>query len=292
MRFALRPEESPARGLVRVMDQEIAKLRELGSREGSDIDRYVHSARVCCKRVRACLRLCRPVLGEETFRAHDRWWRDSSRGLSRLRDLAVRSEALGALASDIAPLAGAGAVESAQVRFAAERLETGDMDESQAIARFARALDHAPRIQRKDLKGAHLEVIVRAMGRTYRDARRAMRSAYEAGDVNRFHDWRKLVKHHALQVRLMRDLFPSLAGRTQSASGLQESLGRLQDVCVVLEGLTQPASRPSHRVQERLRFALQAELARQMDAARAPGEELFAQRRRAFEQKLLKDIDR
>jgi Sec-independent protein translocase protein TatA len=181
-------------------------------------------------------------------------------------------------------------VDAAQVQFAAERLESGAVDAGQAITRFARALELAPRIMRSDLKGANLQDLADALGQTYRKARKAMREAYRTGEIERFHDWRKLAKHHAMQVRITHPLFPYLEMRVQPAAELGELLGRLQDVSVVVEGL-RTANGADRRSKTRLCTALDVETERLIEAARAPGQALFGAPRRTFERRLLADLD-
>ena len=50
-----------------------------------------------CKRIRAALRLAKPLIGEKAFRTENRWWRDQARLLSDLRDAGARLEALDTL---------------------------------------------------------------------------------------------------------------------------------------------------------------------------------------------------
>ena len=97
MSFFLAPHETPGVGLTRAIQEQVAKLSAECIDATQDTSAFAHKARVRCKRVRAALRLARPLMGEKAFGRENRWWRDQARLLSDLRDAGARLEALESL---------------------------------------------------------------------------------------------------------------------------------------------------------------------------------------------------
>src|SRR5512134_3421447 len=81
----LKADESVADGVKRVILGEIDNSEAMLRQEGEERDAGIHDARKAFKKIRAVLRLVRPILGS-TYRHENAWFRDSARGLSDLRD--------------------------------------------------------------------------------------------------------------------------------------------------------------------------------------------------------------
>jgi hypothetical protein len=232
MSFLLEADERPGSGLGRTIREQIKKLNaECGDAQETAAV-FAHKARVRAKKIRAALRLARPLMSRKAYRAQNRWWRDAARSLAGLRDAGARLEALASLRPFLARRIGEEGVLRLAERFERQR-ET--VDAAAAIGAFQALMaegHRAPKIS-AGRRGDALE----ALEETYRAARRAMKLALDVRDPETLHEWRKQTKYHALQARLMRSMFPELLSRVGAARDLSDKLGEVQDIEIVLEGI-------------------------------------------------------
>src|SRR5687768_16074016 len=96
--FKLKKKESERKGIRRVAHGRTEDAVELLRDEEADPVEAVHEARKDMKKLRATLKLVRPVLGDETYRRENGRFRDAARALSDVRDAQVRAQTLDALA--------------------------------------------------------------------------------------------------------------------------------------------------------------------------------------------------
>lgn len=243
MSFVLAPHESPGEGLERVIREQAGKLAAECAEAAQDTAAFAHKARVRCKRIRAALRLARPLMKPKTYNRENRWWRDQARLLSELRDAGARLEALDTLRPFLASRIGADTTRRLEERFQKTRIA---VEAEAPIATFigrldARADDLVPKLAR----GTRDDLIL-ALGDTYRLVRRTMAAALEGKDPDLLHEWRKQAKYHALQARLMRQQFPdALDRRVAGVRDLAELLGEVQDIEVVAAGAKRWRERPA-----------------------------------------------
>lgn len=279
MSFVLAPHETPGAGLTRVINEQVAKLATECVEASQDPAAFAHKARVRCKRVRAALRLAKPLMGKKTYHRENRWWRDQARLLSELRDSSARLEALDALRPFLATRIG-----TAMTRKLGERFEMNrsSVDAHAAISAFAGALDKRADDLIPKLADGSREDMMAMLGETYRLARSAMKIALKDEDPELLHEWRKQTKYHALQTRLLRLMFPdALDKRVASVRDLAELLGGAQDIEVVAAGAKRWRERPQgfFNVLEARRKAL-------VTGARATGAALFADKPKAWMKEL------
>ena len=234
MSFLIAQWELPENGLMRVIGEQAEKLvKECGDAQ-HDPAAFAHKARVRCKKIRAALRLAAPLMDEKAYARENRWWRDSARELSGLRDVSARIEALEALRPFLTARIGTAMMRRLSDRFERERSTT---DAGPAVAAFCRRVNKRGGKLTPHLRDGEREVMAEALGDTYRKVRQAMKKAVKKRDPLLLHEWRKQTKYHALQTRLMRMIFPEmLQARTGAARELAELLGTVQDIEVVLEG--------------------------------------------------------
>jgi len=271
MSFVLVPHEGAGDGLKRVIREQAEKLGAECGEAQEHASAFAHKARVRCKRVRAALRLARPLMSEKTFARENRWWRDLARLLSDLRDASARIEALESLRPFLVTRIGPEATRRLEERFQAERRET---NAGEAITAFIARLEARDGDLVPDLDDGNRDKLVRALSETYRMARNAMKTALDTGEAELLHEWRKQAKYHALQVRLMRQQFPdALDRRVAGVRDLAELLGEVQDIEVVAEAARGWKQRPAgfFDVLKTRRTAL-------VTGARATGAALFAEK--------------
>ena len=203
----LRDEAVPA-AIRRIMDEQIVRAREELGDASQPLARRVHDARKRLKETRALLQLVRGPLGLQ-FPEESKAFRDAGRALSGPRDAEAVLEALEKL-KDSASLSPA-TERSVHSWLAARRdaipAAALEASVSDVLARLniARArLDFWPPFDDS------FETIATGLLRTYRDGRRAMRTALAGGMPRQYHDWRKRAKEHWYHAQLLRNVWPPL----------------------------------------------------------------------------------
>jgi CHAD domain-containing protein len=95
MSFELHPDESLRKISRRIVRDQMDKALEYltGPHEGSR-DEAVHEARKSFKKIRAALRLVRPVIDEQSYREENTCFRDAGRPLTEVRDAKILIETL------------------------------------------------------------------------------------------------------------------------------------------------------------------------------------------------------
>jgi hypothetical protein len=279
MSFVLAPHETPGAGLTRVIQEQVAKLSVECVDAMQDASAFAHKARVRCKRVRAVLRLARPMIGTKAFQKENRWWRDQARLLSELRDAGARLEALETLRPFLAARIGTAMTRKLGERFEVERqtVEAGE-----AIGKFIDAMNKRGDTLIPELPASGAEDMMEGLGQTYRAARIAMKHALKDEEPELLHEWRKQAKNHALQARLMRLHFPDvLDQRVAAVRDLAGLLGEVQDIEVVATAAKDWREGPKglSNVLEARRHAL-------VTGARATGAALFAEKPKAWSRQL------
>lgn len=242
MSFVLAPHESPGEGLERVIREQAGKLAAECAEAMVDTAAFAHKARVRCKRIRAALRLAKPLMKPKAYTRENRWWRDQARLLSDLRDAGARLEALDSLRPFLAGRIGSEATRRLEERFQRTRTAVeADAPIARFIERFdARADDLIPKFSR----GTRADLVT-ALGDTYRLVRKTMHAALDGKEPELLHEWRKQAKYHALQARLMRQQFPdALDRRVAGVRDLAELLGEAQDIEVVKAAAKRWRERP------------------------------------------------
>jgi CHAD domain-containing protein len=268
--YGIDPNEEPSAGLVRIIGEQVDKLRDSCSDARDQPEAFVHKARVRAKRIRAALRLLRPVLGREVYARENAWWRDTARGLSRIRDMTARSEALVAIAPEIAAEIDGAVLRRLRWQFDRERRAyEADVVAEDPIGRFCGAVAGRYFDVFADLGDCSHKQLAHSLGRTYGKARDAMADAYEGDAPDLFHEWRKQTKYHALQLRLVRHVFPAVEPRIEAARDLAELLGAVQDIEVLVTGLSDGRNQPIIAALDGRRRAM-------LNGARVGGEALFS----------------
>jgi hypothetical protein len=267
--FLIAQWELPEDGIVRVIGEQAEKLVKECKTAREDPAAFAHKARVRCKKIRAALRLAEPLMREKAYARENKWWRDSARELSGLRDVAARIEALEALRPFLTARIGPAMMRRLGDRFERERRAT---DAGPAVKAFCQRVAKREGKLTPRLETGGREAMAGALGETYREARRAMKAALKKRDPLLLHEWRKQTKYHALQTRLMRMIFPEvLQARTGTARELAELLGTVQDIEVVLEGTQGWADAP-----EGFNDALEERRKGLIDDAEKAGRKLFS----------------
>lgn len=229
----------------------------------------VHAMRKAVKKMRGLMRLVRPVLPEAA--TGNAMLRDAGRRLSDLRDSAVMLAAVARIAEGMEPARRA-ALEAPFHAQAADQAERA----AATLPAFAGALEsvlHEAAAWRLRKDGwAALEP---GLAATWDAARRTMRIVRTGPEVEAIHDWRKRVKDHWYQARLLMPIWPEMMKpHVAAADALGEWLGEANDLAVLTGRLEQTDLAPD-LVEE---AGQRAEARRQEILARAfpLGRRLFA----------------
>jgi CHAD domain-containing protein len=251
--FALQAGEPLAVGLKRLsvnqFDRAIAGLRA----GGSHLDKGIHESRKVTKRLRAVLRMVRPVIGDKVYRVENAQLRDAARLLAGVRDGLVTAEAVTGLRKRFAPLLTEGALleTESRLKLRHQRLrdgivEDGDLREQVVVAlhrarsRFAAwPVDTADPQYGARLVANHVEAIAPGIGNTYRAGRRWMGRAYMSYRAEAFHAWRKEAKYLRHQMEIVAPVWPEVVGGlAHSLADLGEVLGEEHDLAQLIRLIT------------------------------------------------------
>jgi CHAD domain len=215
--------------LGRVVRSEFRKAsHELAKRDGGEDG--IHEARKSVKKIRAILRI-----GEVGVRSRNQQTalRGVDHRLSYLRDLEVADATLARLRGRYPRVA-----TQSVVRVIARGLRSRKRAGKSRAGSFVLGAERGLRRLCKSTVALVRDVggfrEVRAgFTRGYRRARKVMDSLSPESEATLFHEWRRRIKDHWYQVRLLEGLHPAPRGRARSLRKLERWLGDDHD-CAVL----------------------------------------------------------
>jgi CHAD domain-containing protein len=278
MAFRLKLAEPFGDGCKRIAREQIDRA-QAQLKDAEDPPIAVHETRKSLKRLRALLRLVRPAIGDEVFRAENAHLRGIARMLSGARDRHVLLETVTKLE------AGESGPRHTLARNLRELLNSGNGGDSptvdmatmrQAHSRLAEAKGRFARLR---LAGGGFDLVGAGLERSYRQARRTYNAAYEELSDEAFHEWRKSTQQHWRHMALLSRAWPECLGaRSSESRRLSQILGDDHDLAMLIAFVRSDAA-------ERLgqeRIAKIVTLARQRQKelralARPTGARLFAE---------------
>ena len=241
--FNLNPGEALAGGLRRLsLDQfDLALTGLRGQAVSRDV--AVHEMRKASKRIRALLRMVRPVIGERVFKAENAALRDAARLVSGVRDGAVLVDAVGRMRGRYGHLLAPGVFLDLEDRLRRrhQRMLGRVLNDDDVLEHVVGELHKArsryaawpvdledPRFpvgrsSRRPISNSFSSIGPGIAG-TYRDGQKQMKSATGEPTTENFHAWRKQVKYLRHQVEIVSPVWPEVVG------GLATSLSDLGDV--------------------------------------------------------------
>lgn len=235
MSYRLVVQEEPARGIKRIVCEQIDQtLQELADNE---VDRHtrVHQARKHFKKIRGVLRLVRQELGE-VYPMENVWFRNLGRELSPVRDAAVMLETFDSLCSTFAEQLRPKAFQAvrAELVHRCQTMADEQVDVDKQLATIVEALGEAKqRVRSWPLHMRTYAAVSSGLSQTYRRGRTAWIEAYHDPTPERFHAWRKRVKYHWYHVRLLQDVWPAvMRGYRHTLQELADLLGDDHDLVV------------------------------------------------------------
>ncbi len=233
MAFRLKNAKSIGAQLSRIVARELRKATGEVS-GGSPRGKSVHEARKHVKKIRSVLHLLRKELGDDYEPLNERI-RCAARQLSPVRDADALIATMNALKRQHGGLITSSVFRTANSVLQARRRDAYARLAKRQLADVKRRLVQSRRVVPSRIRAAATSRAVRdGVKRGYRRARQAMAEAMaaRAEDV-RFHAWRRRVKDHWYQMRLVEGLDAKVHGRVRRLKQLQEWLGDDHNLAVL-----------------------------------------------------------
>lgn len=278
MSYKLRPRD-PAAEVRKVARQGLEKAIEALSAPPAERGEGVHQARKRFKELRALLRLVRKPLGDQFQRENHRL-RDLGRELAESRDATAMLESWDALAARFPEPFAETAFEQVrrQLQVRATHAESGVAD---IDARIARVIDELKRAQTCidswPLQAKGFDLLAGGIKRTYADGCAELARVRLDLSDEQLHQWRKRVKDHWYQTRLLAPSWPKLMQlRSDSLKRLADLLGDDHDLAVMHQ-LMQAQPELFGDTQLRLGELIAQRRSELQSAALKLGDELYAE---------------
>ncbi|MFW5738895.1 MAG: CHAD domain-containing protein, partial [Myxococcota bacterium] len=240
MSFRLKSTQSLAHNVQRIVREQVDRAIEEVDDDSLGVHETIHQVRKRCKKIRGVIRLVRPQM-EGTYQKENARFRDAARPLSFVRDRQAMVETYDALLDRFG-------AEVSPVRLAPIRRELvqrcSNVDEGQLqdrLAEFRRQMQEArAAVDTWPIGQEGFEGIAAGLAKTWGRGRRAMRRAYGKRPTSaQFHTWRKRVKYHRYQCRMLRDIHPRLMKSWhKDFKELSDYLGDDHDLVVLRSTLT------------------------------------------------------
>lgn len=224
----------------RVILEQIAAARAALTAKKIPPAERAHRARVCCKRIRAALRLIRDRHPRRVER-EDRFFRKIGHQLADIRETGALADALDRLQQrwadkvDRRTFAAARRILAARSRAALPPASAVQ----QILAKLDGRLREAEvRLGKRNFAGKEFTTVAPGLGDTYRGARRAYQRVRADDSIARFHTWRKRAKAHAYHGHLFHHAWPALMKKwEQLQAELGDLLGDEHDLALLHEHL-------------------------------------------------------
>jgi len=221
----------------------------------TDLERSVHGVRTATKRIRALLRLLRAAF--PGYAEANAALRTLAARLADVREAQVLLATFDSVAGEGGKTLAAFRTElEADEQAAAARVRGAVLEDARAQLLALRAAAADWRLER-DGFGA----LRKGLRRTCRKAVKLMADAAD-GDIEAFHEWRKHIKDHGFQVRLLHDIDSGLAARGEMLGRLGNLLGEQHDLCALearLQDRNQKTLRRLEKAAAERRHALEKE---------------------------------
>ena len=282
MALALDTRRSAGSALQLLLQREFARavkrLDQAAESSAKDRIQGVHEFRRSVKRLRAALRLARPVIGGAEHRAIDRSLGDSARRLGALRDAHARTIAAGRIAALLPRAMRALALDAWRATGGAASEAAGGMplDSVLALVRESRLELEAVRhiVLSLDLGALDWPAVAAALAEGCGAARDRFRMSWRGRDEEWLHDARKRAQRAANLLLLVQPRVGRRAllaeRRLREAAGL---LGEARDAGLMLEGMPMlPKSSPLHAASRQMRRVAERHRERCLRRARTVGE--------------------
>jgi len=288
MSYTIHAHEPFLAGLSRVADSQVDKALQHLPRP-ADPEEAIHDIRKRCKKIRAAWRLVRDEAGDQAYKKRNRYYRDTARMLSDLRDATASVESLDMLEERFGDAVYKSAFNEVRAALEERRDQLLPGPEQQVIL--------FKQVQRRLEKGREkLNAIpgstknwkhtVKSVRRTYTRARDWQLELRKKPTAEGIHQWRKRTKYLRYQLRLLKEVWKPLFNpwrkQLHQLSDYQGDHHDLHELKAILQTLDQ-VSADSRRAL----LALVAQHQQYCFSMAMPlGERLFAEKPKAFAKRL------
>jgi len=232
---SLHADEPLRAGLIRVADclikNAVDRIRCPTDDRGEDL----HLVRVTIKRLRAMLRLIRPVVSKTAFDRENVRLRTAARRLSVARDADVARQTLEMLRSSKGRERDATAIALAGFSKNGEP----EADINKTMKQTELDLGQTRRnLHRLRISGREWKAIEPGLREVYRQCRKRMERALGQGDDDAFHKWRIRVKNLYYELQMLQSVWPAHLDKMVAGLGkLQDKIGADHDLVVLKRSL-------------------------------------------------------
>lgn len=208
-----------------------------------------HETRKAMKRLRALLHLIKPAMAKSDFQRDEGRLRQIAKLMSGVRDIQAMLETMDKLEAWEPAVAANPAAIAVRSHLAAKRAAAEKKMGGAALVRARKLLREAhDAFAGMELEADDFSPLAATIEADYRRARRAFRHAYELGEDEAFHDWRKYVQRHWRQLVLIAPVWPkAIRPHIAVARDLSETLGDDHDLYVLSEFLRAEGDGPGDR---------------------------------------------
>lgn len=240
------------------------------------LDLKVHAVRRRIKKLRALIRLIRPVF--PAYKQENAALREAGRRLSEARDAAVMTETFERLAVLYANYLSADIIGPVRERLCENRRAISDAGIGIALLETETDLKaFAARLVDWKIRCEEVEAFEEGLAASYKRAAKTLRHAKETGDSEDLHEWRKWTKYHWLQLRLIKRIWPEgLDPRNAELDLLTDELGEHHDLSVLCTLLREQED-VTHEIEAFLKGPAAARLTALEEIAFSRGQDLFAE---------------
>jgi len=284
--FKLKKKEREDEGIRRVAHGRTEDAVELLRDPDADPVEAVHEARKDMKKLRATLKLVRPVLGEDLYDRENTRFRDAGRALSDVRDAQARAETIDALAERFADDPPPGGWWAIRAELAGDDPGDGALDGLRDRT-AAKVVGGDQAIEEWPLDERGFELVRPGLKRAYSRARKRFRAARADPGDEAFHEWRKRSKDLWYHLRLLRRGWPAVMDTTaDEAHELSDRLGDDHDLAVLTAFLRDERPPLTTEQAEALAGLIATRRAELQKEAFAYGERLYAEKPKRFVNRL------
>jgi len=289
MAYRLSFADDVSSGVRQCAREQLADAVEQLEGAAADPVEAVHEARKDLKKTRALVRLVRPALGKQAYRAENGALRDVGLALSGARDADVRVATARTLAEHAPGQLPADVFEALNAALAAEAsARDGGAGAFDGAIEQLRAAEL--RIERWPLARADWATVLAGIALAYASGREAFATARKTPEPELLHAWRKRAKDLWYHQRLLAPAWPDVIGaQVEAAHALTELLGDDHDLAVLAERLDDGAA-PLAPVVDAQRAELRALIGHRSEQLRAEavalGRRIYAESPKAFARRL------
>lgn len=290
MSYRIKRSEAVQHAMRRIAHEQLAKA--IAEIDDSLLDRQqvIHQVRKRCKKLRGLIRLVRPVLGKR-YAQENEAFRDAAGRLSALRDAFVQIEVYDRLMEQYAsPMQrDACSVVRQQLALRRDQIDPQEINRCLAEAR-QRLADAQSRASKWKLSCSGFDAWAGGFAKTHAGARLSLRACSKEPSTPALHDWRKHIKYHGYQTRLIAGICPELLKPyVKVLDALGESLGDDHNLAVLQESIQTIPTEPANRIDVEA-FVSVLNQRRQMiqQTAIPQGQRIFAESSKAFMTRLNK----